>query len=131
MKIAMIGQKGVPATYGGIERHVEEVGARLVERGHEVLVYTRPYYSPGSSPYRGMRRLPRPSIRTKHLDTATHALVAGVDVLLRGVDLVHFHALGPSALSWLPFNSSQSWTGDTSRWEVLPLERSRITTRRH
>ena len=45
MKIAMIGQKGIPATYGGIERHVEELTTRVVERGHEVTVYCRPYYS--------------------------------------------------------------------------------------
>ena len=27
LRIAMIGQRGVPATSGGIERHVEEIGA--------------------------------------------------------------------------------------------------------
>ncbi len=98
----MIGQKGVPATYGGIERHVEELGARLVELGHEVRVYTRPYYADGSEPFRGMARCPRPSIRSKHLDTATHALLATLDVLVRPVDLVHYHALGPSALALVP-----------------------------
>ena len=102
MKIAMIGQKGVPATYGGIERHVEEVGARLAERGHEVRVYTRPYYAEGAGPYRGMQCVSRPTLHTKHLDTPTHALLSTLDVLVRPVDLVHFHALGPSALSWLP-----------------------------
>ena len=30
LRIAMVGQKGMPATYGGIERHVEEMSARLV-----------------------------------------------------------------------------------------------------
>jgi hypothetical protein len=45
VKIAMIGQKGIPATYGGVERHVEELSVRLVERGDEVIVYTRPHYS--------------------------------------------------------------------------------------
>ena len=47
MKIAMIGQRGVPATFGGVERHVEELGARLVDRGHEVIVFCR----------RGLRRV--------------------------------------------------------------------------
>lgn len=102
MRIAMIGQKGVPASYGGIEVHVEEIGARLVRRGHDVRVYTRPYYAAGDEPHRGMSRSPRPSIRTKHLDTATHAAVCSLDTLVHPVDLVHFHALGPSALSWLP-----------------------------
>ena len=38
MKIAMIGQKGIPAIYGGIERHVEELAVRLVGLGHQVVV---------------------------------------------------------------------------------------------
>lgn len=39
--IAMIGTRGVPAAYGGFETAVEEIGRRLVERGHSVTVYTR------------------------------------------------------------------------------------------
>jgi len=42
VRIAMIGQKGIPATYGGIERHVEEITRRLCARGHQVDVYCRP-----------------------------------------------------------------------------------------
>jgi glycosyltransferase involved in cell wall biosynthesis len=41
MRIAMVGTRGVPARYGGFETCVEEVGRRLVERGHEVVVYCR------------------------------------------------------------------------------------------
>ena len=41
MKIAMIGQRGVPATFGGVERHVEELGARLAAYGHEVVIFCR------------------------------------------------------------------------------------------
>ena len=41
LEIAMLGTRGVPAAYGGFETAVEEVGKRLVERGHRVTVYTR------------------------------------------------------------------------------------------
>ena len=44
MKIAMLGTRGVPATFGGVERHVEEIGRRLVDRGHEVTVYSQSRY---------------------------------------------------------------------------------------
>src|SRR6476619_1925462 len=44
LRIVMIGQKGLPATFGGIEHHVEEVGRRLAERGHHVTVFCRSYY---------------------------------------------------------------------------------------
>ncbi len=102
LRIAMIGQKGMPATYGGIERHVEEIAARLVERGHEVTVYSRLYYSKQRGSYHGIRLRRLPSINTKHLDTATHTALATFDALVRPYDIVHFHALGPSIFSGIP-----------------------------
>ncbi len=102
MKIAMLGQKGIPATYGGIERHVEELATRLVERGHEVTVYCRPYYTKMRGEYRGVKLAHVPSVRTKHLDTATHCGFAIPHILARDYDIVHFHALGPSLFASLP-----------------------------
>lgn len=102
MRIAMIGQKGVPATFGGIERHVDEISRRLVRRGHDVSVFCRLYYTPSDASLDGVRLLRRPSIHTKHLDTATHVAVATLESMLRRYDIVHFHALGPSAFAWLP-----------------------------
>ncbi|MBI5621337.1 hypothetical protein HY933_00530 [Candidatus Falkowbacteria bacterium] len=45
MRIAFIGQKGIPARFGGIERHAEELAARLAKAGQEVFVYCRPWYA--------------------------------------------------------------------------------------
>lgn len=41
MKIAMIGHKRIPSREGGVEVVVEELSARLVEKGHDVIVYNR------------------------------------------------------------------------------------------
>ena len=41
MKIAFIGQKGIPAIAGGVEKHVEKLSTRLAAQGHEVTVYVR------------------------------------------------------------------------------------------
>lgn len=103
MKIAMVGQKGIPATYGGVERHVEEIAARLAAKGHDVTVYCRNHYTRGPEGYyRGIRLARYPSVNTKHLDTATHCLVCACDYLWKRYDVVHFHALGPSVFSLLP-----------------------------
>ncbi|NOT33777.1 MAG: glycosyltransferase family 4 protein [Candidatus Eisenbacteria bacterium] len=102
MKIAMIGQKGVPATYGGIERHVEEIAVRLGRSGHDVSAFCRLHYTPEDARLPGVHLLRRPSIHTKHLDTASHVLWSTVEAMLRPFDIVHFHALGPSALATLP-----------------------------
>ena len=41
LRVAMLGTRGVPAGYSGFETCVEELGARLAERGHDVTVYCR------------------------------------------------------------------------------------------
>ena len=102
MRIAMIGQKGIPATYGGIERHVEEIARRLAARGHQVDVYCRLYYTPGGTGFPGVRLLRRPSIHTKHLDTASHVTWCALEAMARRYDIIHFHALGPSLFAALP-----------------------------
>lgn len=102
MRVAMIGQKGIPATYGGIERHVDEIAKRLVASGVNVDVFCRFYYTPPGTSYHGVRLLRRPSIHTKHLDTVTHVAWATLEAMARRYDVVHFHALGPSLFAPLP-----------------------------
>ncbi len=103
MKIAMVGQKGIPATYGGVERHVEEIGARLAAKGHDVTVFCRWHYTRTEEKYfRGIRLVRYPSVNTKHFDTASHCLISAADYLWHKYDLIHFHALGPSVFAMLP-----------------------------
>ncbi len=102
MRVAMIGQKGIPATYGGIERHVDEIARRLVPMGIDVDVFCRLHYTPPGTTYHGVRLLRRPSLHTKHLDAITHVTWATAEAMLRRYDVVHYHALGPAALSGLP-----------------------------
>ena len=97
----MIGQKGVPATYGGVERHVEEIGTRLAARGHRVRVYTRPSYGGESGDYRGMELVRLPSVPTMHLDAISHSLLSAVHCL-GWADLVHLHGIGPALALPLP-----------------------------
>jgi glycosyltransferase involved in cell wall biosynthesis len=103
MKIYFIGQKGIPAIYGGVERHVEELATRLVREGHEVFVYCRDHYTPKDlREFKGVNLIHMPTIKSKHLDAITHTLLASLDVLKRDVDIIHYHAIGPSSLLWIP-----------------------------
>lgn len=76
MRIALVGTRGVPARYGGFETCVEEVGRRLAERGHEVVVYCRPPAdeSPEDQPvtYLGMQLVHLPAWRRRALETPSH-----------------------------------------------------------
>jgi glycosyltransferase involved in cell wall biosynthesis len=102
MKIAMIGQKGIPARSGGIERHVEELSAELVKRGHEVLVFCRPWYVSPILDHRGVRCIASLGLHTKHFDAITHTLSSIFLAARENVDVFHFHGVGPALLSWLP-----------------------------
>jgi glycosyltransferase involved in cell wall biosynthesis len=89
VRIAIIGTRGVPAAYGGFETFAEELGSRLVMRGHEVTVYGRAHSVPRGMPsHRGMRLRVLPSIRHKYLDTVAHTALSVVDALPRGFDVV-------------------------------------------
>jgi glycosyltransferase involved in cell wall biosynthesis len=71
LTIAMLGTRGIPANYGGFETAIEEVGRRLVERGHHVVVYSRGEKSPEA--YLGMERVRLPALRRKQLETLSHS----------------------------------------------------------
>ena len=99
----MVGQRGLPATYGGVERHVEELGARLVDMGHEVIVYCRPHYSTDPlDQHRGMQLRHLGTPETKHLEAIVHSAGATFSAIHDKVDIVHYHALGPGLVSPLP-----------------------------
>lgn len=98
----MIGQKGIPARSGGIERHVEELSAELAARGHEVLVFCRSWYVWPVRDHRGVRCIKSRSIPTKHLDAITATFTSVLAAVREKADIFHFHGVGPALLSWLP-----------------------------
>jgi glycosyltransferase involved in cell wall biosynthesis len=69
----MIGTRGVPAHYGGFETAIEEIGRRLVERGHHVVVYCRGAEDPRMTSYLGMELVHLPAARKKALETLSHS----------------------------------------------------------
>jgi glycosyltransferase involved in cell wall biosynthesis len=105
-RIAFIGQRGVPATIGGVEHHVEEIGSRLVARGHDVTVYTRANYTTSRvTEHRGMRVRYVPTAPTKHLEALVHSGLSTAAAMLPGAqraDILHYHAIGPSVFTPLP-----------------------------
>jgi len=89
VKLAIIGTRGVPANYGGFETFAEELGARLAARGHDVTVYgRRGFIDPQLGEYRGMRLMVLPALRSKHLETVSHTLLAALHAARREFDVV-------------------------------------------
>jgi glycosyltransferase involved in cell wall biosynthesis len=103
MKIAMVGQKGVPALYGGIERHVDELSRGLVKLDQEVFAYCRPWYGRANiSELEGIKPIYTPSIKTKHLDAISHTFISLIHASLKDFDIIHIHGVGPALMAWLP-----------------------------
>ena len=90
MRIAILGIRGVPANYGGFETFAEQLGARLVDRGHQVTVYARTTSVPASvREHRGMSVVRLPAPRSKYLETVVHTLFAAVHAAVRRYDVVY------------------------------------------
>lgn len=103
LNIALMGTRGVPASYSGFETCVEQLGARLVERGHQVTVYARSHHIKYDQPtYRGMRLVKLPTIANKYLDTIIHSFLSSVHGLGQHYDVVLYFIAGNSLVTWIP-----------------------------
>ena len=96
----MIGSRGLPLIYAGIERHVAEIGSRLADRGHEVTVFGRRPFSVGEE-HRGMRASACPVDSDKESRDRLEHPAADVRALFERFDVVHYHGIGPSLFSWI------------------------------
>jgi glycosyltransferase involved in cell wall biosynthesis len=121
MRIAILGTRGVPASYGGFETFAEQLSTRLVARGHEVTVYCRAHYvSPRQLEYHGVRLKVLPTIRHKYFDTVVHAFLSALHAVPGRYDA----ALICNAAN-APFAPILRWTGTPVAINVDGLEHKR------
>ncbi|HKR65623.1 MAG TPA: glycosyl transferase, partial [Thermoanaerobaculia bacterium] len=84
VRLAILGTRGVPPSYGGFETMAAELGTRLVARGHEVSVYSR---GGESGMWNGLQRIVVPALHgSKYLETASHSFFSALDALRRDFD---------------------------------------------
>jgi glycosyltransferase involved in cell wall biosynthesis len=125
-----MGTRGVPARYGGFETAVEEIGRRLVQRGHQVTVYCR---NPGQrqGEHLGMHLVNLPAVRHRMTETLSHTgLSAGHAIFRDRPDVVLLLNAGnapwlrPLALAGIPAaihldgleSRRQKWRGVGARY---------------
>jgi glycosyltransferase involved in cell wall biosynthesis len=121
MRIAILGTRGVPASYGGFETFAEHLSTRLVARGHDVTVYCRAHYvSPRQLEYQGVHLRVLPTIRHKYLDTVVHAFLSAMHAVPSRFDA----ALICNAAN-APFASILRFTGTPVAINVDGLEHKR------
>ena len=109
LNIAMLGHKHVLSREGGIEIVVNELATRMAARGHQVTCYDRnTHHVAGDTPLdsrrdvAGVKIVPVWTIEKKGLAAMTSSLSAACKAAWGKYDVVHIHAEGPAAMSWLP-----------------------------
>jgi glycosyltransferase involved in cell wall biosynthesis len=110
MKIAILGTRGIPASYSGFETAVEQLASRLTERGHEVTVYCRPHVVDRAlSSYKGARLVHLRTVQNKYLDTFVHTFLSAIHTArITQPDVALFFIAGNSPLCMI------------TRWASIP-----------
>ncbi len=93
MHIAILGTRGVPSGYSGYETFAEELGVRLVQRGHRVTVYAHKPLFPKErrvTYYRGIRVKYLPALTGKNTSQFSHSFVSTWHVIFSDADVVLF-----------------------------------------
>ena len=100
MNVAILGTRGIPASYSGFETAVEQITSRLTARGHRVTVYCRPHVvDPGIREWKGASLVHLPTVRNKYLDTFVHTLLSSLHASRgRKPDVALFFIAGNSPL---------------------------------
>jgi glycosyltransferase involved in cell wall biosynthesis len=110
MKIAILGTRGIPASYSGFETAVEQLASRLTARGHEVVVYCRPHVVDRKlKDYKGAQLVHLRTVQNKYLDTFVHTFFSAIHVArVTRPDVALFFIAGNSPLCMI------------TRWASIP-----------
>ncbi|HEX2017251.1 MAG TPA: glycosyltransferase [Solirubrobacteraceae bacterium] len=128
MRVAILGTRGIPASYSGFETAAEQLASRLAQRGHEVVVYCRPHVvDPTLREWRGARLVHLPTIRNKYLDTFTHTFLSALHAAHRlRPDVALFFIAGNSPMCLITRRAQiptvinvDGLDSDRSKWPAL------------
>ena len=102
MKIAILGTRGIPNNYGGFEQCAEYLSVGLVEKGHEVSVYSPDFHSYKEDTYKGVRIIRKAGLKSFLGNSASNFIydyICFKDAVKRDFDIILELGLITSALS--------------------------------
>jgi glycosyltransferase involved in cell wall biosynthesis len=103
VRIAIIGSRGIPCTYGGFETFAQRLSVELVKRGHEVTVYGQYDETKNTSRgnYQGVECLNLDAPAMKALQKPLLSLKATFHSLTQKPDIVLFLGVSAAPFSFL------------------------------
>lgn len=119
LRIAVVGMRGIPSNYSGIERVGEELYPKLAERGHQITVFARPTENTAkTSDFRGVLVVQTNILPWSPLETLSQAVTTFIPATWYGrFDLVHLHALAPALFSF-----GYRWKRIPTVWTIHGLD---------
>lgn len=102
MRIKVLGIRGLPSTYSGLETIMGELAPRWVSSGHEVEVYCRGSLFPNKIPeWKGVKLIYLPSIEHKALSTLSHSLIAILHAVVTPADIILVWNAANGPFGWI------------------------------
>ena len=103
LRVAILGTRGIPASYGGFETFAEQLATRLVARGHQVTVYAESNGVPSEADFVHQGVM----VRYRRRPAWGAASVLAYDCAClwdarRGYDLVYMLGYGAAWACWWP-----------------------------
>lgn len=101
MRISVLGIRGLPGTYSGLETIMGELAPRWVEAGHEVIVYCRKaVFKERPSEWKGIKLVYLPSIEHKVFSTLSHSFLATLHASFSSSDAILVWNAGNGPFGW-------------------------------
>lgn len=121
LRVAILGHRGIPSSYGGFETFAEEIGRCLVRLGCETVVYCRSnYFKEKPSHYHGIKLFYLPTISNKYLDTFFHSFISTLHLIFKNTaDIVMVVNVGNTPFAFLAklFGKKVIFCVDGLDWE--------------
>jgi len=101
MKIAILGTRGIPNTYGGFEQFAEYLSIGLARRGHSVTVYNTSFHEYNADDYKGVaiRKIYSPEKWIGASGNFVYDFLSLKDALKKDFDIIYelgYHSNAPS-----------------------------------
>lgn len=101
--VHVIGSRGIPATWGGVEKQCEELYSRLAKMDYDITIFARSnYIKDNITEYMGVKIIRLPTVSVKGFEAALHTFLSTIVSLFKKPHIIHYYSQGPCLFSWIP-----------------------------